>query len=42
MSSLDKSNDSETFRNFAVNIAVIFGVLAGLIMASMCFASTGG
>jgi ABC-type sulfate transport system permease subunit len=42
MSSLEKSNDSEaeTLRNMGINIAVIFGVIAALIVVSIYFAGT--
>ncbi len=41
MSSLDKTKgDAETLRNFAINIAVIFGVTTALIMISVYFAGT--
>jgi len=40
MSSLEKSNDSEaeTLRNMGINIAVIFGVIAALIVVSIYLA----
>jgi hypothetical protein len=40
MSSLEKNNDSEaeTFRNMSINIAVIFGVITGLIILSIYLA----
>jgi hypothetical protein len=37
MTTLEKSNNSEaeTFRNMSINIAVIFGVIMGLIVLSI-------
>ncbi|SDI15872.1 hypothetical protein SAMN05428952_10984 [Nitrosomonas sp. Nm132] len=40
MSSLEETKDSETLRNFSINIAFIFGVLAALIIVSVYFAGT--
>jgi hypothetical protein len=40
MSSLEKINDTETIRNMSINIAVIFGVVAALIIVSVYFAGT--
>lgn len=40
MSSLEKPNDAETLRNFAVNIGVIIGVMTALIILSVYFAET--
>ncbi|SFL85320.1 hypothetical protein SAMN05421863_1005126 [Nitrosomonas communis] len=41
MSSLDETtSDAKTLRNFAINIAVIFGVTMTLIMISEYFAGT--
>lgn len=40
MSSLDKTKDAKTLRNFGINIAVIFGVLTALIIVSVYFANT--
>lgn len=40
MSSSDKMDDAKTLRNFAINIAVLFGVMAGLIIVSVYFAGT--
>lgn len=40
MSSLEKIDDTETIRNMSINIAVIFGVVAALIIVSVYFAGT--
>ncbi|SDY92326.1 hypothetical protein SAMN05421755_106514 [Nitrosomonas sp. Nm33] len=40
MSSLEKTTDAKTLRNFSINIAVIFGVMATLIILSVYFAGT--
>lgn len=40
MSSLEKTKDAEILRNMGINIAVILGVLAALIIVSVYFAGT--
>ena len=40
MSSLEKIDDTVTIRNMSINIAVIFGVIAALIIVSVYFAGT--
>ncbi len=39
MSTLEKTEDAGTLRNFGINIAVIFGVVTALIILSVYFAN---
>lgn len=44
MSTLEKDNNSEaeTLRNMSINMAVIFGVIVGLVVLSIHLSGTSG
>jgi len=38
MNTLEETKDSETLKHMSINVAVIFGVIAALIIVSIYFA----